>query len=516
MTAGQDAQSNPSSSSSQAATVLIVDDELTGRMAARKLIVGNPHIDEAIECVEASTIPDALSLLAQLPIDVVLLDKNVGPDPSNVSQNGIESIPEMLRLKPALRVLVLTASSKSEDITRAMKMGAFDYLLKTSSKESRQKKVADAIDQARVAFRRLAIARLNDPFPKEGEVNLGGSSALWKKAVSRAIQFAPSQFPVLITGPTGCGKTELARMIHLERKRLKRDEKGFIAINIAAISADLAERELFGNEKGAYTGADERKPGYFELANRGTLFLDEIGDADLDLQKKLLKVIEEGKFYRLGGKEVLTSTFKLICATHRDLNQMVAQGRFREDLYMRISTLPLSVPPLSQRKEDTPEIIAAMVPRICKLVGTDISFNDLPDDFIRYLTENEFQGNARGIWQQVARLLVLAPESPSGKKVFSNWFRLLELDSQTVSPHTPIRTGLSLNDVLKTPLELFGADFPGVNQVVSIFHDRIYMEARRQYQTNNAVARTLKVSNSTASLNLRRIENVSSDEATQA
>jgi DNA-binding NtrC family response regulator len=505
MTTRQDSES-PVLPSSKPPTVLIVDDELTGRMAARKLVMRNPHIDEPIEFIEASSLQDALSLLAQLPIEVVLLDKNVGPDPADVSQNGIESIPEMLRLRPALRILLLTASSQSEDITRAMKLGAFDYMIKTSAKESRQKKVADAIENSRIAFRKLAITRLNDPYPSETEVNLGGNSVLWNKSVSRAKQFAPNQLPVLITGPTGCGKTELARLIHCENYRRDPNEaKTFVDLNIAALSAEIAERELFGNERGAYTGADQRRPGYFELANHGTLFLDEIGDADLDLQKKLLKVIEDGKFYRLGGKEVFHSKFKLICATHRDLKKMVAEGKFREDLYMRISTLTLSVPPLSQRKADIPEMVAAMLPRICKLARVDVSVKELPDDFIRYLTENDFQGNARGIWQQISLLVVLAPSDRSGGKVFSNWLRLLELDERE-SSDTPLRSSLTLNDVLKTPLDFFRSDFPGVSEVVSTFEDRIYAEARRQYKSNNAIARALKVSNSTASTNLKRIE----------
>jgi transcriptional regulator with AAA-type ATPase domain len=175
---------------------------------------------------------------------------------------------------------------------------------------------------------------------------------------------------------------------------------------------------------------------------------------------------------------------------------------------MRISTLALSVPPLSQRKADIPEMVSAMLPRICKLVHTNVSFGEFPEDFTRYLTENDFQGNARGIWQQIARLIVLAPEDRAGEKVFTNWSRLLELDNEEISS-TPIHSSLTLKDVLQTPLDFFGSDFPGVKKVVDAFHDRIYIEARRQFKKNNAVARALDVSNGTASLNLTRIEKTS-------
>jgi two-component system NtrC family response regulator len=490
----------------KSATVLIVDDEASARIGGRRLLTHNPEIQDSVEILEAESVPEALSILAQHSVDVVFLDKNVGTDEGNVSQNGIESIPEMLKLRPATQILMITGSDDEQDRTRALELGAREYLVKSDPKEVRQRKVAQAILLARAVVDRAAGERLRNPFPKKSDVQLGGKSKGWKRSVAKALQFAANDFPVLIQGQTGTGKTELAKVIYCERERLLPNEaKRFIEVNMAAISPELADREFFGNEPGAFTGASSKTNfGYLDFASDGVLFLDEIGDATPKLQQMLLKVLEEKKFYRVGGQKEIHVQFKLICATHRNLEQMVKDGTFREDLYERISILTTYVPPLSERKEDAPEIIQAVLPRICKAARVEVRFQDLPESFVDYLIETPFSGNVRGMIKRVARLVVLAPEDRKGKKVMTNWKRILELDELAASePSKP--DSINYDQLLGSSFSLIGPDFPGINEAVSVFQMRIYQEAKEKFKKNNAIARALKVSRSTASENLRKM-----------
>jgi two-component system nitrogen regulation response regulator NtrX len=499
--------SKQNSSLPKSTTVLIVDDEKAGRIMSRVLLSDNPGISGPISILEATNIPEALRVLAQTPVDVVLLDKNVGPIEDEVSQDGIESIPEMRALQQYIKILVITSSQKNKDRARAIQLGAFDFIAKSSDLKIKQQKVAEAVSAAHQAFAAILNGRLGTQ-QLTTSTPLGGKSVLWRRTVNTTQAYALNEFPVLFGGPTGSGKTELARLIHWERAKTTPDkQRAFIAINIAALSSEIAERELFGNEKGAYTGATEANMGYFELAKNGTLFLDEIGDADLGLQKQILTVVEEGRLYRLGGTKEITVNFKLVCASHRNLEKLVEEGKFREDLFMRISTLMVQVPPLSQRTEDIPDMVIAMLPRVCARAGISLSPEDLPAGFIKYLTETPFRGNARGIFQQIARLVAKAPTDKSGKRVLTNWKRLLDEDVSNSAPEISPKA-LTLNDILEKPIQIFTTDFPGISQAVQSFEDRIYEEARIQFKSINAAARKLGVSPSTAYLNFKRIDQI--------
>jgi DNA-binding NtrC family response regulator len=278
-------------------SVLIVDDEKSARETLR-MAVSSTDTGENINVLFASNLPEAMAIIEKTKLHVVLLDKNIGPDETDPEQNGLDAIPEILNLQPHVQILMVTASDDVQDAVKAIKFGAFGFITKGSEPELIICQINKAIQISRLVIDKISLDRTRE---KADFDDLGGKSTLIKKAVARGKAFAESNQPVLLRGETGTGKTTIAKLIHEHRQKfLKEKSRPFFGINIASLSSDLAERELFGNEKGAYTDAKEMKLGFFELANNGTLFLDEIGDVSLDLQVKLLKVIDEGKFFRLG------------------------------------------------------------------------------------------------------------------------------------------------------------------------------------------------------------------------
>lgn len=481
--------------------VLIVDDEDSARRSM-KLTLDGLEYAESLQVYCANSIAEAFDILAKNRIHVLFLDKNLGPDESDPDQNGIESIPAILEFQPHVKIVMVTGSADPNDAARAIQLGAFDYVLKREPSELLAAKVTKAIHHAKQSFNEYLLRRLQG---ESQSSRIGGKSEKWIRAVNRTKAFAESDLPILFLGETGTGKTTLARIAHEHRKMfLGEPVKNFVDVNIAAISSDMAERELFGNERGAFTDAREMKIGYFELAHQGTLFLDEIGEASLDLQKKLLKVIETQKFYRLGGTREIESKFKLIFATHRDLEKLVDDGKFREDLYHRIATLTIKIPSLEERKDDIPEIIRAFLPRIAAKSRVTVSFDELPADFVEHLVETRFKGNIRGIEKRVALLLALAPKDKSGSLVLSGWKRLL--DSPEPFSVVDRRSVLSLSDLLSLPTDLIGPQFKGLDATIEAIEDRIYEEASRKYKSPDLIAKVLRVGRATAFRALKRIK----------
>lgn len=274
-------------------------------------------------------------------------------------------------------------------------------------------------------------------------------------------------------------------------------EAPFVALNMGSIPASLAERELFGNERGAYTDAKESRPGAIELANGGTLFLDEIGEAPLELQVKLLKVIEDGKFKRLGGQNEKKSSFKLICATNRDLYEMVDQKLFREDLLMRIATFVEKLPSLSERPEDIESLIRNMLPKICAENKVWIAYEDLPAEFIQYVQAHPIPGNIRGLDHLLARLLVNSPKTNSGRPDFSNWRRLLFPRARQVTrvPKSEIR--IEFDPSLSS--------YSGLRSLISEFENRVMLRLSEQMMRTEDIAKALHISKASAHRILKRI-----------
>jgi len=480
-------------------TVLIVDDEKSQRERMIE-ICSATHDAKHLRVLSCETVPEALEIISTGTVDVVLLDKNLGceeGDPDK-DKNGIEAIPKFLKVDKHLQILVVTASRKIPDAVNAIRYGALNYVTKESPDELILAQVNKAIDVAKIAKENTLLTRGGK---KIGKTDLAGSSKIIKGLKIQLRAVSESNRPVLLLGENGTGKTTAAMMIHEMRAQfLKQNGRPFFEINCGALAPTLIERELFGNEANAYTGGKEPKAGYFELANNGTLFLDEIAELTKDLQVKLLKVLQNGKFNRLGIGKERHSNFRLICATNRDIEQMVADGSFREDLYMRIAVLIVRVPTLRQRKDDIPEIIKSLLPQACTENHVQVDFKEFPKDLIDHLKEIEIKGNIRGIEHVLTRLLIHAPRDKDGHPLLDQWRSVKELDLGPVQ-NTENRV-VTLEDILRSPLDIVKPGFPGFKEIVEIFKDRLIADAKKKYNSDVDVARALKIS--PAAVNIRR------------
>ena len=482
-------------------TVLIVDDEVGGRTRVKLLLAEVEDLSD-LNILEATNVAEALQTLATQTVHVVLLDKNMGPNEDDPAHNGISSIPAFLQINPHIQIVVITGSNNTQDVVHAMKYGAFGYVTKESPDELLSCQIKQAIKMARLSLDKAIRERLSLNRSSTRRIELPGSSRAIRKISSDIQGVSETHRPVLLLGETGVGKTTVAEAMHAYRKEfLGQQIRHFIPVNLAALPKELVERELFGNDAGAFTGANKLKQGFVELANKGTLFLDEIGECPLDVQAKLLTVLNNGKYFRVGGNTELHSSFKLICATNRDLEQMVKDGTFREDLWMRISTFQVLIPSLRERPEDIPEIAKAIFSRCCAENNVEVSFSDLPLELIEYLVANPPPGNIRGIDNLLSRLLVWSPRDKNGKPILSRWRSTLGLyKAQSLRPE---RNSFSIKELMTLPIDVFTPDFPGLNQFTTALSDRIIVSAKQKLETNRDVARLLKLSESVVSTRLK-------------
>jgi len=472
-------------------TVLIVDDEEPCRKHIRNLceLSENGGVSRVLT---TSTLADARELMNSTPIQVMLLDKHLAWGAEKC--DGIEAIPEFLELQPQVQILVITSSDDIQDCVKAMRYGAFGYVKKNDPDPVIVEQINKAIQMSILFLQKIRSDRGET---KTEMIEIAGDSIAAKNLRHRLRAVAKTNSPVLLLGETGTGKTTAARAIHLFRQAyLKQIDRPFFEVHMGGIHKNLIESELFGHEKGAFTGALQMKPGVFELANKGTLFLDEIGAASLELQQKLLKVIEEGTFRRVGGTRSIVTNFKLICATNQDLETMIRKGTFLEELYARINTLDVTFPSLGQRKEDIPAIIRSLLPKCCERANLFVRYEDLPADFVESLTDGLVQGNVRGnirgVIQQVERLLVFARDE-NDRPAFSKWRSVPGL--QLKRPvNAPPRGAITLHEMSTRPLDVVGPDFPGLKTFLDEMGERIITEASQKFRTKTEVAKALKLS----------------------
>ena len=274
--------------------------------------------------------------------DLVITDV-VMPD-----ENGLDLIPRIRNIRPGLRIIVMSARNTLLTAVKATERGAFEYLPKPFDLQE----LLAVVDRA-ITVKQAAPEVETTP-PEDEDLPLIGRSPAMQEIYRVLARLMNADLTVMIYGESGTGKELVARALHTLGKR---GAGSFVAINMAAIPRDLIESELFGHEKGAFTGASGRKTGRFEQAAGGTLFLDEIGDMPLDAQTRLLRVLQEGEYTTVGGREPIRADARIVAATHRDLRQLVRQGLFREDLFYRLSVVPIRLPPLRERREDTPELV---------------------------------------------------------------------------------------------------------------------------------------------------------------
>jgi len=371
-----------------AVTVLIVDDEESIRHSLSGVLM-----DEGFSVLKAEDGLQALQIIKQEVPEVVLLD---------IWMPGIDGIETLTRIKtkyPEIQVVMISGHGNIETAVRATKLGAFDFIEKPLSLDKVMLAISHALD-----FRRLSEENLLLRQEIDEQYEIIGNSPVIQVVRQRIGKVAPTDSWVLITGENGVGKELVARAIHRESKRRA---KPFVGVNCAAIPEELIESELFGHEKGAFTGATSRKKGKFDLADKGTLFLDEIADMSLRTQAKILRILQEQKFDRVGGERTIDVDVRVIAATNRRLKEEIQRGRFREDLYYRLNVIPIHVPALRERKEDTLLFTEHFLHEFSVRSGKEKK--DMSPEALQRLKENDWPGNVRELKNLIERLVIMTP-----------------------------------------------------------------------------------------------------------
>ncbi|MCB9557822.1 MAG: sigma-54-dependent Fis family transcriptional regulator [Deltaproteobacteria bacterium] len=369
--------------------VLVVDDENNILSSLRRALQ-----IEGFQVTVADGGEAALEAVEKGAVDLVLLDVAM-PD-----IDGIEVLRRIKAKAPDQPVVMMSGHSTIETAVQATKLGAFDFIEKPLASERLLLTIRNALDSGRLRRENAELRRL-----QLGEM-VGRSEAI-KQIEQTIAKAAPTSGRVLITGPNGTGKELVARSLHVNSQRA---EGPFIKVNCAAIAHDLIESELFGHEKGAFTGAANRRIGKFEQAHGGTLFLDEIGDMSLAAQAKVLRVLQEGELERVGGAETIIVDVRVIAATNKDLFAEIAAGRFREDLYYRLNVVPIALPALSERREDIPELVAHFLRQTSESHGRRPK--QIEQSALTLLMQQPWPGNIRELRNVVERLVILV-ESPT-------------------------------------------------------------------------------------------------------
>ena len=347
----------------------------------------------------AHTGVEGLQRVAAACPDVILLDLRL-PD-----QSGLDILRQLRRIDARIPVVMVTVVRSADSAIEAMRHGAYDYLLKPLDLQKLGRVISEALKVSRLMREPAVIAETPPDEELPGEAIIGCCPEMQEayKAIGRV---ADQNFPVLITGETGTGKELVARAIYQHGPRARAP---FLALNCAAIPEQLLESELFGHEKGAFTGADRRRIGKFEQCHGGTIFLDEIGDMPPATQAKMLRVLQEQAFERIGGNETIRTDVRLVAATHRDLKQWSAQGKFRPDLYYRLIAFTIHLPPLRERGDDLPLLVRHHLRRCCREVSRDVS--EASAETVQRLQDYQWPGNVREL-QSVLRRAVLRATGP--------------------------------------------------------------------------------------------------------
>jgi DNA-binding NtrC family response regulator len=433
-------------------TVLVVDDEESVRASVRAIL------EETCDVFEAANGAQALDVLKSREIDLVMLDQRMPGEP------GIDVLPRIKAADPSTIVVIATAVRELRTAVEALKRGAYDYLTKPFD-------VDDILMLAQRAFEKRALERevlyLRSALAGAPS-DAGGLAGAFEGMVGRhpemvriyqlIVQLASTPTTVLITGESGTGKELVARAIHA---RSGRASHPFVAINVAAIPDTLVESELFGHEKGAFTGAHAKKLGKFELAQGGTIFLDEIGCLRLDLQAKLLRALQEREIERVGGVRAIPVDVRIVAATNVNLKDAVRARAFREDLYYRLNVVPIHVPPLRERREDIGPLAQYFVRKIARECGRDV--RGVSAGALEVLTRYDWPGNVRELENLLHRAVVLTR---------SQVIHLQDVPLDVAMPETGSRVGEDTGPPLRDALEQFERQYilrvlEGVGWIVS-------------------------------------------------
>lgn len=371
------------------ADILVIDDEESMRDSCMQSLSRKGY---NVETAEDGT--KGLGKLKDKAYDLVILDMKMP------GLNGMEVLKEIKRDNPDTIVIVITGYATIESAVEAMKQGAYDFIPKPFTPESLRMIVKRALSTRELTLENLLL-RNELKSGLGSEVIIGNDDSM--KAVEQLVRkVGPTDTTVLITGESGTGKEVIARAIH---RCSSRSDKSFVAVDCSSLVESLFESELFGHVKGSFTGAVETKYGRFELANGGTLFFDEIGNVSLNIQAKLLRVLQEREIIKVGSSQVVKVDVRIIAATNKDLMQSVKDGTFREDLFYRLSVVPITIPPLRDRRSDIPLLTKYFLERYNKKRGRNL--NGISDEAMRALVEYDWPGNVRELENAIERAVVL-------------------------------------------------------------------------------------------------------------
>jgi len=368
--------------------ILIVDDEKDLREKITRFF----KFEEDIETLIAENGLSAKRMLEHEDVDFVVTDLDMP------GMNGLTLLKWIQEEKPSLPVIMMSGYGEIPDAVDAMRLGARDYIVKPFDLEELLIRIKQIIENRKIQDK-IEVGKHEYPDFQDWI----GESSIMLKIRTLVEKIAPTPSTVLITGESGTGKEVIARMIH---RLSPRAEKPFVAINIAGVPENLLESELFGYEKGAFTGADSRKIGLFELASSGTLFLDEIGEIPIHLQVKLLRVLQELEIQRLGSTQSISIDVRILAATNKNLEEQIKQGLFREDLYYRLNIIQISLPSLKERREDIPILTGHFINKFNKIIGKNIQ--GIEPEAIRSLQNYKFPGNVRELENFIERAFIFA------------------------------------------------------------------------------------------------------------
>ena len=378
--------------------IIIIEDNSTMRLG----------IEETLRRENYNTVSfdngiSALNHFKKYPAELAVIDLKMEP------MNGIEVLEKIKQINSRTEVLMISAYGTVEEAVKAMHLGAADFMTKPFSPDElriRVKKIYEKINNSQKIEVLIEQNKLLETELSKGYEEIIGNSLSMRKIFSIIDQVAQKDSTVLIQGESGTGKELIARAIH---NKSMRSENPFIKINCGALNDNLLESELFGHEKGAFTGAIKQKKGRFELADKGTLFLDEIGDVSTSMQVKLLRVIQEGEFERVGGESTIKTDVRIIAATNKNLNKLISEGKFREDLFYRLSVIPITIPSLRERKDDILVLVDHFLEK--SAVKNVIEKKIIEQEGLRLLSEYSWPGNIRELENLIERLSVISSEN---------------------------------------------------------------------------------------------------------
>jgi DNA-binding NtrC family response regulator len=417
--------------------ILVVEDERAIQLALSGLLRR-----EGYDVACAGDGADAIAQLREVPVDLVLTDLALGDGPS-----GMDVLRASKEIRPEAPVIMITAHGSEQIAVDAMKGGAEDYVPKPFNNDEIRVVVARGLERTRLAREHsLLLERVQRD---SGYANLIGSGAPMRRVFETIQKVAETDLTVLIRGESGTGKELVAQALH---DRSARRSRPFVAVNCAAISRELVESELFGHEKGAFTGADARRAGRFEAAEGGTIFLDEIGDMPTETQAKVLRVLEERSFERVGGTKPIQVDVRVVAATHRNLEKEVEKSTFREDLYYRLRVVEIELPPLRDRREDIPALVDRLLAQTADRLGREKK--RLGSEALVHLTRHTWPGNVRELRNVIEQAAVLASE----EEIHADDLRLGAISASGPAAAAPA-PGISFAEAKKSAVEGFERDY---------------------------------------------------------